>query len=214
MNRALANSRMIVTDIVDMDKKRKKVYLDGEYAFALYNQEIYRYNIEVGTELADEAFYEIDSEVIPKRVKARTLYILKSSQKTEKQLFDKLVDGGYSRKYASIGVEYAKSFGYIDDVRYAQYFVENSCKGRSRRDIEQRLSQRGIDREITMQVLDELRPDSENDVEAVWIALKKKSITRDNVSELDYEKKGKLFAYLMRKGFSSDSICKVLRSDS
>lgn len=205
---------MIVTDIVDMDKKRKKVYLDGEYAFALYNQEIYRYNIEVGTELADETFYEIDSEVIPKRVKARTLYILKSSQKTEKQLFDKLVDGGYSRKYASIGVEYAKSFGYIDDVRYAQYFVENSCKGRSRRDIEQRLSQRGIDKKITMQVLDELRPDSENDIEAVWIALKKKSITRDNISELDYEKKGKLFAYLMRKGFSSDSICKVLRGGS
>ena len=35
---------MIVTDITDMDKKRKKVYLDGEYAFALYNSEIYRYN--------------------------------------------------------------------------------------------------------------------------------------------------------------------------
>lgn len=42
---------MIVTDITDMDKKRKKVYLDGEYAFALYNSEIYRYNLEVGEEL-------------------------------------------------------------------------------------------------------------------------------------------------------------------
>ena len=38
---------MIVTDIADMDKKRKKVYLDGEYAFALYNSEIYRYNIDI-----------------------------------------------------------------------------------------------------------------------------------------------------------------------
>ncbi len=205
---------MVVTDIVEMDKKRKKVYLDGEYAFALYNQEIYRYNIEVGHELSDDVYREIDGELIPKRVKARTLYILKSSQKTERQLFDKLEDGGYSHKYASIGVEYAKKFGYVDDVRYAQYFVENSCKGRSRRDIEQRLFQRGIDRDVIRQVLDEMRHDAEDDIEAVWTALRKKSVTKDNISELDYEKKGKLFAYLMRKGFSADSIGRVLRSDS
>ena len=205
---------MVVTDIVEMDKKRKKVYLDGEYAFALYNQEIYRYNIEVGHELNDDVYREIDGELIPKRVKARTLYILKSSQKTERQLFDKLEDGGYAHKYASIGVEYAKKFGYVDDVRYAQYFVENSCKGRSRRDIEQRLFQRGIDRDVIRQVLDEMRPDAEDDIEAVWTALRKKSVTKDNISELDYEKKGKLFAYLMRKGFSADSIGRVLRSDS
>ena len=66
---------MIVTDITDMDKKRKKVYLDGEYAFALYNSEIYRYNLEVGEELGEDAYRELDEEIIPKRVKARTLYI-------------------------------------------------------------------------------------------------------------------------------------------
>ena len=135
---------MIVTDIADMDKKRKKVYIEGEYAFALYNQEIYRYNIEVGTELDDRVYQELDGEVIPKRVKARTLYILKSSQKTEKQLYDKLTEGGYSHRYANIGVEYAKKFGYVDDLRYAEYFVENSCRGRSRRDIEKSFALTGM----------------------------------------------------------------------
>ena len=57
---------MIVTDITDMDKKRKKVYLDGEYAFALYNSEIYRYNLEVGEELGEDAYRELDEEIIPK----------------------------------------------------------------------------------------------------------------------------------------------------
>lgn len=205
---------MIVTDMIDMDRKRKKVYLDGEYAFALYNQEIYRYNIEVGKELSEDAYREIDEELIPKRVKARALYILKLSQKTEKQLFDKLTEGGYTQRYAGIGIEYAKKFGYIDDLRYARYFVENSCRGRSRRDIEQRLFQRGLDREIIRQVLDKLRPDSEDDVEAVWTALRKKSVTRENIGGLDYDDRVKLFGYLMRKGFSSECIGRVLRLDS
>lgn len=204
---------MIVTDITDMDKKRKKVYLDGEYAFALYNSEIYRYNLEVGEELGEDAYRELDEEIIPKRVKARTLYILKASLKTEKQLRDKLTDGGYAPRYADIGIDYAKSFGYIDDYRYAQYFVENSCKGRSRRDIEQRLYRRGIDKSIICDVLDELRPGSGYDIEAVWSALRKKSVTRDNIAELDYNRKGRLYAYLMRKGFSAEVIGRVLHCE-
>lgn len=204
---------MIVTDITDMDKKRKKVYLDGEYAFALYNSEIYRYNIEVGEELGEDAYRELDEEIIPKRVKARTLYILKASLKTEKQLRDKLTDGGYAPRYADIGIDYAKSFGYIDDYRYAQYFVENSCKGRSRRDIEQRLYRRGIDKSIICDVLDELRPGSGDDIEAVWSALRKKSVTRDNIAELDYNRKVRLYAYLMRKGFSAEVIGRVLHCE-
>ena len=45
---------MIVTDITDMDKKRKRISIDGEYAFALYNQEVNRYRLEVG-ENVDES---------------------------------------------------------------------------------------------------------------------------------------------------------------
>ena len=202
---------MIVTDITDMDKKRKRISIDGEYAFALYNQEVNRYRLEVGVEVDEPVYREIDEELIPKRVKARTLYILKSAQRTEKQVRDKLLEGGYTGKYAEIGIEYAKMFGYIDDLRYAQYFVENSCRGR--RDIEQRLYRRGIDRDIIRQVLEELRPDSEDDIGAVWAALRKKSVTQDNIGGLDFDDRRKLYAYLMRKGFSSECVGRVLRSD-
>lgn len=204
---------MIVTAITDFDRKRRRVSIDGEYAFVLYNHEIHRFHIVEGEEFDAESYRRIDEELMPKRVKARTLYILKSSQKTERQLHDKLIEGGYSEKYAAIGIEYARSFGYIDDLRYAYSFVENSCNGRSRRDIEQRLMRRGIGRELIRQVLDELRPDSGDDIEAVWAALRKKSVTRDNIDELGYNEKGKLYSYLMRKGFSSECIGRVLRLD-
>lgn len=91
--------------------------------------------------------------------------------------------------------------------------MENSCKGRSRRDIEQRLYRRGIDKSIICDVLDELRPGSGDDIEAVWSALRKKSVTRDNIAELDYNRKGRLYAYLMRKGFSAEVIGRVLHCE-
>ena len=202
---------MTVTELIPIDRKRSKVFIEGEYAFFLYNQELNKYGIEEGTVLDEAVYCEIDEQVIPKRVKARALYILKASQKTERQLLDKLIEGGYSLRYAAIGVEYAKSFGYIDDLRYTQFFVENSCRGRSRRDIEQRLMRRGIDKEIIRQVLEESLP--ENEDEAIWAALRKKAVNADNVGELDWEHKNKLYAYLRRKGFSAHGIGRILQCD-
>lgn len=202
---------MTVTELVPADRKRRKVFIDGEYAFSLYNQELYKYGIEEGAVLDEKIYSEINEQLIPKRVRARTLYILKNSQKTEKQLLDKLIEGGYSPRHASIGVEYAKSFGYIDDYRYAQYYVEISCKGRSRRDIEQRLLHRGIARDIIHQVIDEFLPEDED--EAIWAALRRKAVDADNVGELDWEQKNKLYAYLIRKGFSAHGVGRILQSD-
>ena len=202
---------MTVTELIPIDRKRSKVFIEGEYAFFLYNQELNKYGIEEGMELDEDVYREIDEHVIPKRVKARALYILKASQKTEKQLLDKLLEGDYSLRHASVGVEYAKSFGYVDDFRYAQFFVENSCRGRSRRDIEQRLMRRGIDKEIIRQVLDESFP--ENEDEAIWAALRKKAVNVDNLGELDWEQRNKLYTYLMRKGFSAHGIGRILQCD-
>ena len=64
---------MIVTDITDMDKKRRKVYLDGEYAFALYNSEIYRYNLEVVEEIVILLpFLSTEYPLIPKSKSDKT----------------------------------------------------------------------------------------------------------------------------------------------
>ena len=45
---------MIITDILPIDKKRSKVYIDEEYAFPLYLGEMRRYKIKVGEEITEE----------------------------------------------------------------------------------------------------------------------------------------------------------------
>ena len=200
---------MTVTEIAAMDSKRRRIYIDGEYAFFLYPSELRRYNIEEGMQLEEKVFDELNQVVVPKRVKARTLYILKAAMKTEKQLYDKLMEGGYSREHAAVGIEYAKSFGYINDLEYARCFVGSSCRGRSRRDVEARLYKRGIGRDIIEQVLDEVPVDED---EAIYAALQKKSVRPENIQSLGYEVRSKLYIYLLRRGFSSSGINRVLRT--
>lgn len=199
---------MVVTRIEEFDRKRKKIYIDDEYAFFLYNSELVKYGIAQGAELSAELYREIEDGVVSKRVKLRALNILKAAQKTEKQLYDKLAAGGYTREQASAGVEYAKSFGYVDDLYYARYYVENSCAERSRRDIEERLYRRGIPKDIIEQVLEACTPDEDG---AIWNALRKKSVTEENIAALDYASRNKLFAFLIRKGFSPDKVRRILR---
>ena len=42
---------MEITDVAPLDKKRRKVYIDGQYAFPLYLSELRKYNIETGATL-------------------------------------------------------------------------------------------------------------------------------------------------------------------
>jgi len=39
---------MIITDLVDFNKKRVKVFIDEEFAFVLYKGELNLYGIKVG----------------------------------------------------------------------------------------------------------------------------------------------------------------------
>lgn len=200
---------MLVTEICMADKKRKKVYLDYEYAFTLYNSEIKRYKVECGKEIDTDSLDAI-KDILSKRVKARSLYLLKSSDKTEKQLYDMLFRSGYGDYYCSIGVEYLKSFGYIDDKRYAINFV-NSCNGkRSRKDIYNRLIARGIPSHLAKEVIED---GGTQEVEAVYASLKKKSIYPEDIQDLDRDKKNKIYAYLLRKGFSASVICAILNNN-
>ena len=118
---------MIVTALEPVGKTRVQVFLDGEKAFVLYRNEAYRMGIREGESLSEQAYAEIMQEILPKRARLRCMNILKSADKTEWQLRAKLRQGGYPKEIEDIAIEYVRSFHYIDDVRYAGYYIESLC---------------------------------------------------------------------------------------
>ena len=86
---------MTVTKIDPLTKTRFQVYVDGYPAFVLYKGELSRYEIEPEGELDKEVYEEILQKVILKRAKARALHLLNDMGRTEAQLREKLLQGGY-----------------------------------------------------------------------------------------------------------------------
>lgn len=200
---------MTVTGIEAISKTRSRVYLDGEPAFVLYKGELRKYRISEGEELAEAALRELETEVLPKRARARAMNLLKSRRYTEKQLTDKLLAGGYSREIAGDALAYVKSFHYVDDAGYAYDYIVCHMERHSMKEIEQKLMLKGIGREITRAAAQELAENSMLIEEETMIRrlLEKKHY---NPEEADEKQKQRIYAYFYRKGFSPQQVRRVI----
>jgi regulatory protein len=148
--------------------------------------------------------------ILPKRAKLRSMNLLKARDYTEAQLRNKLRDGYYPQTVIDQAVEYAASFHYIDDLRYALGYIAYWEKTHSRRMIEQKLWQKGI---------------GKGTIEKAWTQWEEKGGSQDEgdmVKKLmgkrhyhpavanDKEKR-KMCSYLLRKGFEAELVNKALQ---
>ncbi len=203
---------MTVTDIIELDKKRVKVYLDGEFAFVIYKGELKDHSIQQGKELSESSYQEIMTEVLPKRAKLRAMNLLQKKDYTEKQLRDKLSEGLYPSDIIDDAISYVKSYKYLDDDRFTRDYITYHMENRSKARITQDLIGKGIDRDRITAAMDELYSESGDDVELDQIRglLSKKHYDPEN---MDYKDKQKIMAFLTRKGFSISMIKRAMSMD-
>lgn len=200
---------MIVTQIEAVSKTRSRVFLDGMFAFVLYKGELHKYQILEGKELKEEIVAEIRDEILPRRAKLRAMNLLKSKQYTEKQLLEKLLQGGYDEETAQKAVDYVKSYHYVDDAEYAYAYAACHAEKKSCKEIINRLRQRGISEEevvLAFQRLEEAGKTAD-EKEAIRKLLVKRHY---NPQTADYQEKQRIYAYFYRRGFSLDTVRDVM----
>lgn len=203
---------MIVTKIEELDKKRVKVYIDHEFAFVVYKGELRLFSIKEETEIEASAYKEICQNILPKRAKLRCMNLLKSKNYTEKQLRDKLKTGEYIQQFIDEALDYVKSYGYVDDRRYCEDFVEYHCETKSKRRIEQDLLKKGIDKRIIDEIFDK-RKEEGNEPDEISMAVELLQKKKYDAKSASNEEKQKLAAFLYRKGFGTDTIRRALLLD-
>lgn len=203
---------MTVTKISEISKSRMQVMIDDEFAFVLYKGELRIYHLKEGEEISEDAYKEIMETVLPKRAKLRAMNLLKSRAYTEKQLEDKLNQGGYPEEIVKDAISYVTSFGYINDRQYAVDFIEYNKEVKSRTWIFNALMRKGIRKEIIEQAWEENAGKDGKSLEYEQIIswIKKKNF---NADEATYEEMQKFCAFLYRKGFQADTIRRVLSLD-
>lgn len=195
---------MWVTKLEEKGKRQVRVFLDEEKFCLLYLNEVKELGLRENQELRPEDFTKLQN-VLLYRAKHKALSLLKTQDRTRKELKDRLLRAEFPEQTAKEAVIYAEYYGYIDDEEYVRRYMEYRALSRSMLQIRQELLQKGIDSSI----LDRIWDQYEYDERAVLKEqLEKRIRQKGPVTEENFQK---YYGFFARKGFSSHSILYFLK---
>ncbi|MEG1991909.1 MAG: regulatory protein RecX [Acetivibrio sp.] len=191
---------MTITGLEKGYRKQVRIYIDEEYVFSLYENEIKRYQLEKDLEIEEELYQQILEETIFKRGKQKAMNLLERMDYTEGELRSKLKQGGFPIEIIERVIAYIHSYHYLNDQRYVENYILYKKNSKSIRQMKMELKQKGVDSELIEENFQEQKV---SDAMAIQKAISKK--TKD-VESLTYPEKQKIASYLFRKGFQEGDI--------
>jgi len=203
---------MIVTQITGIAKGRYRIYIEEAPAFVLYRGEVKRLGIKEGEPVPEESIREIQEEILPGRAKRRAMNLLQSRDYTEYGLKEKLRGGDYPEECIEAALAYVKSYGYVDDHRYAKDFITYNMDRKSRTRMEQDLMRKGIGKDTIRAAFEELEQQGTRQDEDAMIRslLEKKNYNSKTATS---QEKQRMYAFLYRRGFRGEAINRALMLD-
>lgn len=179
------------------------LFIDGEFAMSLDTQTLLENRFDVGREITDEELHEIINLSNERRAKEKALRLISYRDHSKKELIEK-VRRTADEDSANKAVDRMEELGLVDDERFARRYAEQliTSKHMSGRGAVIALSQKGIERELAEQIIEELAPDPR---EHIRIIIEKKY---RNIS--DEKIKRRAVAALQRLGYRWDDIRSVL----
>lgn len=199
------------------DKSRVNVFIDGAYRFSLDITQVADLGIKTGNRYTLDELAELENEsqfgklytrsleyslVRPRSVREMRDYLYRKARNTRTK--EGAVKKGVSKELTERVFNRLVEKGYIDDMRFARFWVENRNlrKGSSLRRLTAELRGKGVSNDIIHQVTDE---SERTDTEELRKVIAKKASR--------YSDQNKLIAYLQRQGFRYDDIRQALNEE-
>jgi regulatory protein len=201
---------MKITAIEKQKKgKRYNIFLDGEFAFGIYDDTLGKYGLRTNDELDEKRIKEIkkyDEISFGKRV---AYTFLSHQPRTEKEIRDKLKLKKISEKSINEIINKLKELKFINDEDYAKQYLESRLERnpQGKRVLEIKLIKKGIDRNLIKDIIEEkYNPQTETEKALEVLKKYKKKVK----SKDKYDLKRKCFAHLLSRGFEYDVINEAL----
>lgn len=191
-----------ITEIKDIGKKCR-IIIDDDIVVQLYKGEVRKLGIKADSQFSNESYNEMYN-ILNKRVRERSLFLLKDMDKTEKQIRDKLKLGDYPEDIINNAIEFLKKYGYVDDIRYAKLYISSKQNSKSIKQIELELYKKGVNKENVSKVLLEMDLSNEEALNKLIEKIIKKYDLNDKTQY------NKMCRYLLGKGFSYGEIQEAL----
>jgi len=132
-------------------------------------------------------------------------YILGLHDRSEKELYEKLLKKGYTPEESASAMAKLVDYGYVDDTRYARHYAEQKLHSYGKRKVEYDLIYKGVSAEIVAEVLEEL-VDEDVMISEIKTVISKK--LKGSVPE-DRAQLKKLFDSFARKSYEYELVKKA-----
>lgn len=176
------------------NKHRVNVYLDGEFAFGLAR--IVAAWLQEGQQISDEKIAQLRTADELEVAYQQAQNYLSYRPRSEAEVRKNLLDHAASEENIVNVLERLRSSGLVDDVSFAQAWVENrnDMRPRGRRALTYELRKKGIADDIIDRTLDSI--DEEH---LAYQAATQRATRWNHLEWFDFRKK--MYAYLTRRGF-------------
>lgn len=191
--------------------ERVNVHVDGSYRLALAQEIVFRQGIRTGDTVSEARLRELEDE--DQRWKARdaSLNLLSYRPRTARELQRRLRRKEFPEEVAERTVEELVDKGIVDDAAFAESFVRDRVRlrPRGRRRLVQELRAKGVDAETAEAAVGEVMEREEvSELELARDAVSKWSPRSGDDAE---RSRRRLYGFLARRGFGSDTIQVVMR---
>ncbi len=196
---------MILTEVKRDKKHLFRIAADDGMVFFVDADVVVEYSLKAGVQIDEEKQREILHRSDFVRAKERALWYLDRSDRSEKALYEKLVQAGFAPTSCAEVLAWLKEYGMVDDMRYATRLAERYSESNvSKREAYNKLLLKGIPRDIAREVTAE----TEFDESAQIRALIEKKYRGKLCDKAAVEK---VYASLIRKGFSFGAVREQLK---
>lgn len=194
---------MLITAIEPRRKAMSALYLDGEFVMNLDTRTLLENRFDVGREIDDDDLHEIIKLSNERRAKEKALWLISYRDHSKKELTDK-IKRTCDEEAAEAAVERMEELGLVNDEVYAERYAKKLLftKHMSKKAASYELAKKGIDRELSEEILESIELD---DREQIRVVIEKKYRIIN-----DEKTKRRAFAALQRLGYRFDDIRAVL----
>ena len=198
---------MLRITAVEKAKKGYHLFVEGEYALTLSAEVLAQAGLRAGQEITPQRLDEIKQAGDRRRARERALYLLESRSHSQKELFDKLCRS-VPEEIAREAADRMVVLGLVDDESYARRWAAMLWREKKYgpRRIRQGLMQKGFDRELIDQVLEEMNDSFMQEEAAEQLeGLIQRKYAR-YLSDGDPKGRNKTVNALLRLGYDYDQI--------
>jgi len=199
---------MKITELKPQQRNRNRVsvFLDDRYAFGLDQELVIKLGLQVGLEVDDARLARIASEAERKKAMDASFNLLSYRARSRREIETRLKRKGISETVISETAQRLAELGLLDDTKFAEAFARDRLEfaHKGRRVIYAELRKKGIPKPIVEQALSNA-PDEDKSATEVL-----DKVSRRYAALEPRERYRKLSDLLLRRGFSFDTIERVL----